>query len=415
MSTEDKLQLNAFWEKLSIPVCTLKEMRTVAETIALPNKQVPCIIGEAGIGKTHVIRQIAEDNNWDCVFMYLAHLEREDIGGIPYPTKNGSMAYEFLCEKSIKKIIDNGRATLLCLDEWNRGEKPVMNAAFTLMEDRRFGSYKIPDSVKIITAMNPSEANYMVNEAEKDPAFRRRLVMMAVQMNVTEFMEHARGRGSFHPTVCEYIETSPQSLLDTQSRDAGKVYASPASWEKISDGLKELDRRKIDLSNKMHHRMVSVWGSGIVGLGIMGHFLDWYKEHAIVIDPYDVMFNYKKKIQNKITKLLEQGRTDAITDACESVSLSLISRRKEEEFSENQGRVCSNLGTFLKDLPPGVITAFLTKVGKHAHASGQEGIQYHLDWSERMSAVSDYNDAMDKIGDATDTVTKDAAASQAQP
>ena len=69
MSSESKdKKLNKFWEKLGIPVCSLKEARATIEH-CFENKQVACMIGEAGIGKTHLMRQIAEDHKWDVVFL----------------------------------------------------------------------------------------------------------------------------------------------------------------------------------------------------------------------------------------------------------------------------------------------------------------------------------------------------------
>lgn len=408
MSSESKdKRLNKFWEKLGIPVCSLKEARRVIEHCFL-NKQVACMIGEAGIGKTHLMRQIAEDNDWDAVFLYLAHLEREDIGGIPYPSGNGNMSYEFLCEKSIKTIIDNDRPTLIALDEWNRGEKPVMNAAFTLMEERRFGSYKLPDHVYIVTAMNPSEANYMVNEAEKDPAFRRRLVMMAVQSNITAFLDHARGRGNFHSLVIEYLESQPQALNDSAARDAGKVYANPAAWEKISDGLKSMDAQKMDLLE--NERLLNIWGAGVIGMGVMSQFTDFVKESATAISALDVVTNYKKKVQTKVKRLVDTGRSDALMEVCEGVATTLVGRRTE--FKDKLSKIAKHLGEFLNDLPPEATMAFLNKLGKHVGDAGEEGTQFHLDISEALSHVPAYNNAVEKIGDAHDKVENDAEKSK---
>ena len=81
-------ELNRFWERLGIPVCSLKEAKSVID-LGFDNKQVVCMIGEAGIGKTQLWDQIAKERGWQRVTMYLAHLEREDIGGIPFPSGNG--------------------------------------------------------------------------------------------------------------------------------------------------------------------------------------------------------------------------------------------------------------------------------------------------------------------------------------
>ncbi len=410
-SEKEKTKLNRFWERLGVPVCSLREARRVIE-LSFDNKQVACLIGEAGIGKTQLWNQIAKDRGWNRVTLYLAHLEREDIGGIPFPTGNGSMTYEFLCEKAIKRLIDNKTPTLLVLDEWNRGEKAVMNAAFTLMESRRFGSYAMPDHVYIGAAMNPSESNYIVNEAEKDPAFRRRLIMVAVQSNVGAFMEHARGRGDFHPTVVDYLEAQPTNLNDITARDAGKVYANPAAWEKISDGLKAIDNRKEDLASM--ERTLLLWGGGIVGMQTMSNFIDFLKERAVFINPDEIISDYKRKAQRKIKRLVKSGRNDALMETCESIAVALVGRRDMDDVKDHLGKVARNLGAFLKDLPAEATMGFLTKLGKHATDAGQDGTQFHLDLSEELSRVDEYQVAVERIGDAHDTVERDAENSSAR-
>ena len=184
MAQVEKLEkdLNKYWEKMGILTGSLNDVAKLIK-LSFETQHVICLIGEAGIGKTQIFKQIAEDLGYRVLFYYLAHLEREDIGGIPMPSEDKS-SYRFLCEDSIREIIDSDKPTILVLDEWNRGEKPVMNAAFTLMEQRRFGSHVLPDHVFIAAAMNPSEGSYLVNEAEKDPAFRRRLCFVGDRKSV---------------------------------------------------------------------------------------------------------------------------------------------------------------------------------------------------------------------------------------
>jgi len=402
---KEESKLNKFWERLGVPVCSLQEARKVIE-LGFDNKQVVCLIGEAGIGKTQLFDQIAEDRKWDKVTLYLAHLEREDIGGIPFPTGNGSQTYEFLCEKAVKQVIDGNKPTLLVLDEWNRGEKAVMNAAFTLMEARRFGSYRLPDHVFLGAAMNPSESNYIVNEAEKDPAFRRRLVMLAVQANIASFMNYARNRGEFHETVLDFLETQPVMLNDTTARDAGKVYANPAAWEKISDGLKAIEARKQNLTEM--GRTLLLWGGGIVGMQTMSTFMDFMKERAAFLNPDEIINDYVKKVQRKIKRLVKSGRNDALMETCEGVAVALVGRLATPEVKDHLSKVARNLGCFLKDLPSEATMGFLTKLGKHATDFGQEGTQFHLNLSEELSKVPDYQKAIERIGDAHDVVERDA-------
>jgi len=399
---EKKSEINKFWENLGILVCSLSEARKVVE-FSFGMDQTCCLIGETGIGKTHLMKQIAEDLDMDILFLYLAHIEREDINGIPYPVKNGQMAYEFLIEKSLKKMLNSDRPTLLCLDEWNRGEKSVMNAAFTLMEARRLGSYKLPDHVKIVTAMNPSEANYLVNEAEKDPAFRRRLVMMAVQSSVGGFLEHARGRGNFDADVVSYLEAQPQALTDSASRESGKVAANPAAWEKISDGLKRI---KADGKEPLaDERMLLIWGSGIIGMGVMANFITYLHDNNTAIQPNDILLRYKKKVAPKIKALLEAGRTDVIGETVTALALSLAGRR--DELRKDITKVAQNTALFCKDLPNDSFNSFMSQFRDSCKEIGADAIDFNLEMCDEWSEIDAYMEATDRYNHGHDKVKSD--------
>lgn len=392
---ENKQDINKFWERLGIPVCSPSEAWKVLE-LCVSARQSVNLIAEAGTGKTQMLKQFAAApiRDWNAVFMYLAHLEREDIGGYAYPS-SVDKHYEFFCEKSMKKVMASTKPTLLVFDEWNRGEKSVMNAAFTVMEARRWGSETLPDHVYIASAMNPSEANYLVNEVERDPAFRRRLVMVAMQANITSFLEHARGLGNFHPLVVGYLTAQPQSLTDVASREAGKVYANPAAWEKISDGLKKLESQGVDLT--YDERLLHIWGSGIIGMGMMSQFMSYVRENASVINPFDIMEDYNRLARQRVHHLVQINRNDAYGEISDSLAVAIISSREDEKVKGDLSNIARNVSEYLVDLPREGVIAFLTKLGKHATAAGSQAEEFHLEFSDELSQQEAYNRAINTV------------------
>lgn len=350
-----------------------------------------CAIGEAGIGKTQILSQIAQEEGMDCYFFYLAHVEREDIGGIPFPNKDGC-SYKFLCEEEILKIIKNGRPTILVLDEWNRGEKPVMSSAFTMMESRRFGSYTLPSNVHIVSCMNPSEGSYLVNEAEKDPAFRRRLCFCAVQANVDGWKAYAAGKGNFHPSVVQFVAKHPNILNDTNTRDAGKVYPSPASWEKISDLLKVMDQEKRDVTgNEKDRRLFTLMATGHVGSAASIQFVAFLEDNSTSIIPDEVVKKYRK-IRHKIAQLRQDGRNDVLMELADNVALTLASEEPDV------GRCGKNVAAFCLDLPDDATVAFLSKLRKYLNEMGKKdtyGIELNSELNENeefVKAVAELDD-----------------------
>jgi energy-coupling factor transporter ATP-binding protein EcfA2 len=385
--TEQELKndVNHYWEKLGILTASLNDVSKLVK-LSFEMQHVICLVGEAGIGKTQIFKQVAEDLGYGIMYYYLAHLEREDLGGIPMPNDQKT-AYRFLCEESIHELIHTPKPVVMVLDEWNRGEKPVMNAAFTLMEQRRFGAYTLPDHIHIGAAMNPSEGAYLVNEAEKDPAFRRRLCFVGVRADPTVWTQWAIGRGKVHTLVCDYIANKPDHLMDVQAREAGKIYANPAAWEKVSDTLKVMDRLNLNLIE--NSTVLRLKLAGHIGAGMTESFMAWLRESATAIDPIDVLKHYKSKGRAKVLKLVEGNKNDTLSEVCEAVALTMVSREMPP------AEIAENVGQFAVDLPEDVSMAFFSKVTKHLQSLGKPEYKMHL--SRTLAKFDSYRKALSRI------------------
>lgn len=397
--TEEKQDLqNRFWEQLGIPTATLAEARNVVE-LCFETQHVPCLIGEAGIGKTQLMKQITEDLGWEIVVFFLAHREREDLSGIPFPTAD-QLAYRFLCEEAIKNVILGDKSTLIVLDEWNRGEKPILNAAFTMMEDRKFGAHHLPDHVHIAACMNPSGGSYTVCEAEKDPAFRRRLCFLAVQVNIAVWVDWAINRGMVHQDIIDFIRLQPQFLNDTATRDAGKVYGNPASWEKVSTLQKTMESKGLKLSaNGRDERTFRLACAGYIGMAAAETYLVYLKENATMISPEDVLMRYSR-VQKKVLRLIKKGRNDAISELYTAVSLTLFT---DEPMPE---KCAKHLGAFFGDLPPDMAMALFKQIGAHSEELGKA--EYMSELTRELTDVPAYKHAVEMATGAVEKVTEEA-------
>ena len=389
-----------FWEQLGIPTATLAEAKGVVE-LCFKTQHVPCLIGEAGIGKTQLMKQIAEDLGWSVVVFFLAHREREDLAGIPFPTED-QKSYRFLCEDAIMNVIMDDKPTLIVLDEWNRGEKPILNAAFTMMEDRKFGAHQLPDHVRIAACMNPSGGSYSVCEAEKDPAFRRRLCFLAVQVNIAVWVDWAIHRGKIHQDTIDFIRLQPQFLNDVATRDAGKVYPSPASWEKVSILQKEMEAQgKKVTDNGKQGRTFRLACAGYIGIAAAETYLTYLRDNATMISPEDVLLRYNR-VQKKVLRLIDKGRNDSISELYTSVSLTLFTDEPPPE------KCAAHLGEFFGDLPSDMSMAFFKQIGIHSNDLGKT--EYMSELTRELTNVPAYKRAVEMATGAVEKVKEEADA-----
>jgi hypothetical protein len=401
---KDTININPFFEHLGIAVYSVKQAIKTA-ILCIKTGIVPVFVSEAGIGKSAAAREIARQLDADLVSFFLAHIEREDLSGIPYPkvredSEGHKVAtYNFLCEDTMHEVIESGKPTLINLDEWNRGEKNVMNAAFTMMEDRKFGTHELPDHIFIMACMNPSQGNYLVNDAENDPAFRRRMCFIGIRPDVAIWMEWAIGPGKIHPDVSGFIQSSHASLVDVASREAGKVSASPASWEKISNLLKIYDSDKM-AAERDDTTLKSALG-GIIGVGVSEEFIQYRQDNSALIDPMDIIEDYRKRARPRVRRMVKGGRVDALGRATESVALAVITNEPDA------AKVTEQLSHFVLDLPEDLVMAFFNKIAGHSQELQKPAYMAAL--SKEFSQNKDYREALKGVHRARARAEEDAA------
>lgn len=456
MTTADKAkQVDTFFSKLGISLSSLLTAEKAIQLNRKNKRNIICLVGEAGIGKSQLVRQIAKKRTpakpfrwngelWETSVpvytMYLAHIQAEDVGGVPYPShakrnellnecdlylrisekaarineafsqkaqdhafaiaesvlENGSPfqngTFEYLLEKNLKHLPPEG---ILFLDEWNRADKTVIKAFFTILEDRKVhGVPLVPDNVQIVAAMNPSEGAYSVNEAEKDHAFRRRLCFVAVTTNEGAWLQYAgdETRGNFHPHVVNYIKSMPAHLYDTKLRDAGKAFPCPANWEKVSDLLK--GAQEADISFDAPEVAAAI--EGHIGIDIGSTFWGYIKDNQTVIAPNEVLEGYKEKskVRRKVQAMIEAARNDILNELCTGVALVLMTEQPEAK------KIAPHFAQFLGDLEPEMATALIVQK-LPAAAKGADGADnYSHVLSAELHKYPTYSGLFQRVGDA---------------
>lgn len=199
---------------------------------------VPLIIGESGIGKTALASEVARLNEYELVTIDANLLKEGEIGGLP-TVINGETIYAThhkLVE--IKKAVESNKRVLLFIDELNRCEHAVQQELMNLILNKEINGYKLNDSVKIISAMNPSnkydnfsDSNYQV--IDMDPAQEDRFVWVEMDSDIKEWIRWGMTKsGNIHEDIIEFLSTFPQYLHTPNSRES--IKATPRSWQRIS-------------------------------------------------------------------------------------------------------------------------------------------------------------------------------------
>ena len=245
--------------------------------------------------------------------------------------------------------------------------------------------------------MNPSDGAYSVNEAEKDPAIKRRLCFLAMTTNVGTWLNYARNK--FHPLVVEYIESNNGALYDVKLRLAGKVYPCPATWEKVSKLLVAAEGLQLPFSSDGVEACIC----GHIGENVGSNFARWIQDKNIIIPPHDVLNKYHERsgVRTKVKALVDDGKFDILSELCGNVATLLMSSQPDPKV------ISGKLALFLGDLPSDRATGFIV----HQLKSASEGINnsgaYLTALSKDLSTQPPYQRHIKAITDALQKAKKE--------
>ncbi len=190
--------------------------------------------GARGVGKSSIVRQVAEHFAIPLVDLRLTTIEPVDIRGAIYADDTLAKTVWFPPEFLPSPDMADG---ILFLDELTAADQRLQISAYSLILDRRVGNYRLPDGWQVIAAGNASFHGAVSHDM--GTALADRMFHFNVQTVIDAFLDHATAM-NFAPEVMAYLKIRPDKLDDTQAQVAADylIGASPRGWEDISNVLK---------------------------------------------------------------------------------------------------------------------------------------------------------------------------------
>ncbi len=308
---------------------TVNEAKYLSKKI-MEAGEVPLLIGHFGVGKTDLMREIAEETNRRLVILILSQMEPGDLIGLPARGEDRTVFLK-------PDWWPDDENTILLLDEINRAHRSIRNAIMQLLIDRRIHNHILPDGVWISAAMNPPDDEYDQAELITDPAFISRFFVLEITPDPNEWIEWAK-RKKINSDVVNFIRDYPEFLMaDRNVSIKAELKPSPRSWYKLGRVLSKLSEDDIE---KYGYTLAA----GIVGPEAAKAFYDSFLSNKVIPSA------------ERLLLYGDMAEVQDINDASSVVLriidyLSNLSDVKLAKFKEDVKEIAENIKKLLDVLP----------------------------------------------------------------
>ena len=197
---------------------------------AMVKQKIPAFLwGPPGIGKSSIVRQIAEKEGIGFIDLRLSLMDPTDLKGIPFYDKEAHTALW-----APPAFLPKEGSGVLFLDELNSAPPAVQASAYQLILDRRVGEYELPEGWAIVAAGNRENDRGVVYRMPAPLA--NRFVHLEMEVNVDDWRDWAYGAG-IDERVIAFIGYKNEELFTFDAAQHEKSFATPRSWEFVHNIL----------------------------------------------------------------------------------------------------------------------------------------------------------------------------------
>ncbi len=198
---------------------------------AMIKAQIPTFVwGPPGIGKSSIVKQIAETNGYEFIDLRLSLMDPTDLKGIPFYDKDEHQALW-----APPSFLPRSGEGILFLDELNSAPPAVQASAYQLILDRKVGEYTLPEGWAIVAAGNREGDRGVVYRMPSPLA--NRFVHLEMDVSVEDWRDWAYESG-VDERVIAYIGYKSDDLFSFDPTKNEKSFATPRSWEFVSSVLR---------------------------------------------------------------------------------------------------------------------------------------------------------------------------------
>lgn len=207
-----------------------------------PEEQRPVfLMGPPGVGKTAVMKQIADEMGVGLVSYSMTHHTRQSALGLPSIVRKsyGGMEYavsEYTMSEIIASVYDmieesGTKEGILFLDEINCVSETLTPTMLQFLQYKTFGRHKVPEGWIVVTAGNPTEYNRSAREF--DIVTWDRLKRIDIEPDFPAWRDYALKAG-VHAAILTYLDAKKENFYRVLATVEGRRFVTARSWCDLS-------------------------------------------------------------------------------------------------------------------------------------------------------------------------------------
>ena len=245
---------------------------------------IPSILlrGAPGVGKSSIVRAVADELKIGFVDVRLAQMERVDVCGLP-------SVHDGMTEWNVPSFWprDPNSSGIIFFDEITSAPADVQVAAYSIILDRKIpnSNYKLPDGWLIVAAGNRACDRAVVKTLSS--ALANRFVHFEIEANVKDWIDWAV-QHDISPAVTGFVQYRPGYLFTMEKQNLEQGWPSPRSWERVSNMISMFSD-----NDELMQKIVF----GLIGPAVGVEFLAFYKINKQFDNVLEVLTNPKAAVK----------------------------------------------------------------------------------------------------------------------
>lgn len=216
------------------------------------------LIGPPGVGKTAIMEQIATECDVGLIAYTITHHTRQSAIGLPHIAQRTycgiSMSVtEYTMSEIIASVYESMERTgkkegILFLDEINCVSETLAPTMLQFLQNKTFGTHRLPEGWILLAAGNPPQYNKSVREF--DVVTLDRVRQIQVEADVDIWLAYAREK-QIHGAILSYLTVKPDRFYTVERTKGGVSFVTARGWEDLSQILKAYEHMGVPVNQAL--------------------------------------------------------------------------------------------------------------------------------------------------------------------